>query len=278
MSSSGPNSPAVFVNQTAGSYTTAWSNIGNVATTDGAYASVSTTTSTDTQYLIAKGFNFTFPASATINGITVEIKRRQNSTGVQSHPDVSDNVVSLVKGGVLVGGNFASTTGWSSTAAYATYGGSSNLWGTTWTGPEVKAGSFGVALSAHVFGGSGFQNQVSAEVDHIRVTVTYTYAGNTKSVSSTVSVIAKPTRGVGKNFSTALSTAATLLRGNISRFPNVVSVTNHVTKGLTLSLKNRVSATSVLHNVSASAARLVPRSIRMWVWVQEKLEEDDWIS
>lgn len=278
MSSSGPNSPAVFVNQTAGSGTTAWSNIGNVATEDGTYASVTTGTVTDTQYLIVKSFNLGFPASATVNGITVEIKRRKDSSGVNPNPQVSDNVVSLLKAGVIAGANFASGDEWPTTAAYATYGGSSNLWGVTWTAPEIKAGSFGVALSAHVQCTPGNQNHATADVDHIRVTVDYTYAGNTKSVSNTISVIAKPTRGVGKNFSTALSTAATLLRGNISRFPNVVSVTNHVTKGLTLSLKNRVSATSVLHNVSASAARLVPRSIRMWVWVQEKLEEDDWIS
>jgi len=76
-----------------------------------------------------------------------------------------DNSVRLMKGGAFVGNNLANTTApWPIADAYASYGGATNLWGTTWTPAEVNNVGFGVGLSAVVQNGT-------AEVDHIRITI-----------------------------------------------------------------------------------------------------------
>lgn len=85
--------------------------------------------------------------------------------------DVVDTVVRLVKAGAVVGSNLADTsTLWPGVDAYVTYGGTANLWGTTWTAAEVNAADFGVVVSATVVGGV-------ASVGHVRITVAYTVQG-----------------------------------------------------------------------------------------------------
>jgi hypothetical protein len=77
----------------------------------------------------------------------------------------ADNSVRLIKGGTITGSNYAQTTlAWPATDAYATYGGCSNLWGTTWTDSDINSSSFGAVLSASVQNGT-------ARVDHMRITI-----------------------------------------------------------------------------------------------------------
>jgi hypothetical protein len=92
-----------------------------------------------------------------------------------TNADVVDSVVRLLKGGVLVGDNKASASTWPGVETVATYGASNDLWGTTWTPAEVNAADFGIALSVVVTEGS-------AQVDHISITVYYTFEGNSISV------------------------------------------------------------------------------------------------
>ncbi|HYG52040.1 MAG TPA: T9SS type A sorting domain-containing protein, partial [Flavobacteriales bacterium] len=79
-----------------------------------------------------------------------------------------DNEVKIIKGGSITGSNMAATPAWSTTEAYTTYGGSTSLWGTTWTANDINAVNFGVALAVRVQNGT-------ARVDHTRITV---YATN----------------------------------------------------------------------------------------------------
>jgi len=76
-----------------------------------------------------------------------------------------DNSVRLIKGGIITGNDYAQTTAaWPTTDAYATYGGSTDLWGTTWTDSDINANSFGAVISASVQNGT-------AQVDHMRITI-----------------------------------------------------------------------------------------------------------
>lgn len=89
----------------------------------------------------ATNYGFNIPAGATINGITVQINREgsANTLGL----GVRDSVVKLVKGGTVVGTNKAVTgTTWGTTFSTVTYGGTNDLWGTTWTPSDINSANF----------------------------------------------------------------------------------------------------------------------------------------
>ncbi|GEM_PF-5215912 len=76
--------------------------------------------------------------------------------------NTTDNVVSLYSGGALIGANLASGTAWATADAYTSYAG-------TATEAQINAADFGVVISATVAG-----RYVTAQVDHVRISVTYT--------------------------------------------------------------------------------------------------------
>lgn len=184
MATDGPRFPGTTANlSNAGSSenTDAWVNPGNVAADDATEASI-TAASYDTpdisQILVCSNFGFAIPAGATIDGILVEIDRRSiiASSG-------KDFRVQLAKGTTfasLVGNNKAvPATIWPTTSTVASYGSTSDLWGTTWTDSEINASSFAVMISCQA-------NIANADVgiDYVRITVTYT-AGPAKTGSET---------------------------------------------------------------------------------------------
>lgn len=77
-----------------------------------------------------------------------------------------DHSVRLLKGGVVTGSDLASSVAWPATDTYVTYGGATELWGTSWSLAEVNAADFGAVIAARV------QN-ATARVDHMRLTVYY---------------------------------------------------------------------------------------------------------
>lgn len=142
-------------------------NAGGAA--DGSPASAGpTTTTTDTNYLRASfpTNNFAIPANATILGIRVGYLKR--SVG-----NVYDNYIQLIKGGVIQAANRAdSTAAWTSnTYAWVYAGGSTDLWGTSWTPADVNATSFGAVLAAKLVPPAG--GSVEAKVDAIEIAVYY---------------------------------------------------------------------------------------------------------
>ena len=85
-----------------------------------------------------------------------------------------DNTVELLRGGSPVGSNKADVNAWPSlTDAATTYGGASDLWGTTWTAAQVNGSDFGVRIIADEISGT---DSVTARVDHVTVTIDYTPA------------------------------------------------------------------------------------------------------
>jgi hypothetical protein len=170
---SGPLSPSVAYSYScsfAFGSTTDYQPETNIMTSDNMYASAAHCDCCDlqTRCIRASGFGFTIPMSATITGIKVEIEKKRSSGGSGS---VEDNGLRLTKGGIEAGQNKKTTQNWPLTDAYSSYGGSIDLWGSTWTPAEINDTAFGV-----VFAGISYvcgTNSVSY-IDHLRISVSYT--------------------------------------------------------------------------------------------------------
>lgn len=167
MASQGPNSPSTA---TASN----WSSPNNITSSNNAHASKQFNSGGGTSdTLQATSFGFSIPSGATIDGIVVEIERYADSNFPTLN--ITDNEIRLIKGGVISGTNKATATSWSTTESYFTYGGSSDLWGLSLTRTDVNASNFGVSIK--VTGTVLEKAQVSAFVDHVRITVHYTESG-----------------------------------------------------------------------------------------------------
>lgn len=108
-----------------------------------------------TEGLMAIRFNFSIPAIATIERITVRVRKK--SLDLYEGPTLvtaptSDYEIRLVKYGVPEGNNKASpTVDWTATLTDWLYGTGVDpdpLWGTTWTAAEINSGGFGIMLAA----------------------------------------------------------------------------------------------------------------------------------
>lgn len=151
-----------------------WWNPGNAGNSDNAWAVAgSSTAKALTELLCVGGFDFSaIPDTATIQGIELSIERHKSSN--QMGKDVS---LRLTKNGVAVGEDKASPDQWPYAVpneAVKVYGGSSDLWGESWTPAEVKS-QLGVAFSGLVASGSElWVPSCSLLIDSIAVTVHYT--------------------------------------------------------------------------------------------------------
>ena len=173
---SGPNQASTG-NDVSGTGTVTWAGTGNIFADDGNYASATISSSSNTyhtHYLQGTNYGFAIPADANILGIQVSINRFCQTTSGSSN--VQDNIVSLIKGGTVTGSDRSLGGNWStSTSTVVDYGGTSDLWGTTWSAAEINASDFGIALSSTIVRTSGAT--VSANVDYMTITVTYSVAG-----------------------------------------------------------------------------------------------------
>jgi len=150
--------------------TIAWSNPNNITLPVGSpYATANLNTTSTTEYLQGTNYGFSIPADAIISGITVSIKRLSslNILGVS----IYDVDLKLLKNGTVAGNSNASAMGWPMLMDIATYGGTSDLWGTTWTASEINNANFGVSLSV---GNPSFFIPRVATVDYMQISVTYT--------------------------------------------------------------------------------------------------------
>ena len=139
----------------------AWTNPGNATgAADGVYASGNISSGgSNTNNLVTTNFGFNIPSFAVIDGIYVEFDRYGLSAQTLS--------VQIVKGGSLAGTAKAPLEIWPVTQeAWIGYGGSADLWGTTWTAANINSSNFGVAMSVRNTHGGG-----TAFVDSVRITV-----------------------------------------------------------------------------------------------------------
>lgn len=168
-----------------------WGNTNRAETQNDSGANVTVNDGEVSEYLRCTNYGFAIPNTATINGITVTVRRIVSGTGGGSIVD--DQVVQLVKANAVTGDNKATTTAYTTAWVDAGYGGAADLWGTTWTPAEVNANNFGVAFATHKVNNNSGNRTVS--VDVIRVAVTYTLDTTPPSVSAMVRADANPTNG-----------------------------------------------------------------------------------
>ena len=137
----------------------------------------------ETNYLVCKNLDSNIPNDATIEGIKIYIDRYNSFTG-DGTVIITDDAIYLTKNGTdTVGNNKSVGTVWPSTDTdtYATYGGVSDLWGTTWTASEINNDNFGVMIGPTIeFDGLTGENGGSAKVDHVYIEITYAGGSGTR--------------------------------------------------------------------------------------------------
>ncbi len=171
MASEGPLSPNTSSNDSSTGSDT-WSSPSNIYTEDDTFA---TSLGSLTYWLKSGGYGFDIPTDATIDGIVVRIKKDSNAVDGNDPP--YDGGVRIVKAGTIAGDDKAAGGYWpysgptgDANSAYTTYGGSSDLWGETWSPSDINDSGFGAAISA----GWETPDATNAKVDHFDITVYYT--------------------------------------------------------------------------------------------------------
>lgn len=134
---------------------------------DGGFATqaVSTTTANN-KGLHNFAYGFDIPSTATIDGIEVAYTWKKDSS-----PNITPVTVQLAKDNgsgswATAGSNLGDATALPTTVGTRTFGGPTNLWGTTWTPAEIKAANFGPYVQFARSGGTG-----NAYVDAAQVKV-----------------------------------------------------------------------------------------------------------
>ncbi|MGC1631939.1 MAG: LamG-like jellyroll fold domain-containing protein, partial [Gelidibacter sp.] len=139
-----------------------WSNPEGITPSNTGSASVNLK---DRKSHILKGSNYEFaiPTGATIEGIQIDILRAASSNGAHT---IKDEIVSLVKQGSSL--NFdieLFDEHWGNEAKTKTYGGSNELWGTTWTAEDINDLKFGAVYAV------SSEKNLSAIIYNMKITV-----------------------------------------------------------------------------------------------------------
>jgi hypothetical protein len=179
-----PASPTTAVTEDAGDDTVAWTNLG--AITQEGESSIPNEVRTGlmnedqtSDYLYVTGFGASFsfvPSDAVIQGIKVEIvKRIDPETGnpeIGNHidGDIEDYEIKIIRGGIIVGANRARIgEAWPVERRYFSYGGKTDLWGTTFSHADIIDTDLGVAIRVKKTG----DRQRRANIDHVKMMVYY---------------------------------------------------------------------------------------------------------
>jgi hypothetical protein len=183
------NSTIIVPNESTASWTNGTSSSGGAdqpwrsplltTSLDGSYADCNMTTITGTNksmFLNGTNFGFTIPDNAVIKGIIVGVTRSVNST---SSFTVTDYNVSLMKHGMLVGDNLATSTIYTTSLVNEDHGTSTEMWGQTWTPADINDAEFGVLFSVRRTNTSTTITR-AVRVDYINITVYYSWRISTK--------------------------------------------------------------------------------------------------
>lgn len=167
MPTTGPNFPTAATGNTSaiGGGTKIWTNPTNIEANDGAVATCTSVGGQVSDDLIGTGFGFAITSTDTINGILFEVRYACAGGGS------TENTVNLLKAGVSSGTNKSTGATPPTGLTTVSYGGSGDLWGTTWTPTDINNANFGAATSYNV----GAADNVT--VDFFRITITSTSAG-----------------------------------------------------------------------------------------------------
>jgi len=156
-------------NQTQTASTAAgWTNPTNVFVLDQVYATTTIAQNGNSPNLTVSNFGFTIPNNAVIAGVVVTIYHfDENGNG-----DLQDHSVNIMKALSVVGSNKAIVTPWAAGSEESyTYGGTSDLWGTTLTPSDVNGSGFGILFTAH--NSTSVDGPQTAGIDYVSITVYY---------------------------------------------------------------------------------------------------------
>lgn len=172
----GPRSPGTLADSNAIG-TVAWSNPSNAAASDNSRATANLSEpGLTSHYLKATNFGFTLPEGATVLGIEARVEKSKTELFT-----LTDAEVKIVKGGVVGSTNKRDIAEWPvNNDGIVTYGGPTDLWGTTWAVADVNGEGFGLVIAA--------QGRGVARVDDIEIVVYYSYAPEGEAYAATASL------------------------------------------------------------------------------------------
>ncbi len=189
----GPSSPTAASDTTINGSGSTWSSPSNALASDGVYSSASLGRNKYSDFLTVSGFGFTIPSDATINGIQADIEKYADNSNISDYEVEAYNPISA-----SYSANLGTTTSWPSTDTNVTYGGTTNLWGTSWTPAAIDSSSFSINISA--INNTSANKTYNAYVDYISVTIyysqpsftesSYEWYQNTNSISSPLTPLA----------------------------------------------------------------------------------------
>ena len=142
-----------------------WDNITFILNLDGNYASDDITKNDQSEFAKAYNYQFNIPDDATINGVIMRITRYSENDG-----NITDNEVYLLDTARNPKGtNKATSNGWAESPETVAYGGSSDLWGTSWTVADINNANFGIGVDAANSSSSNRQ----AYIDYLEISIHY---------------------------------------------------------------------------------------------------------
>lgn len=144
-----------------------WTSVANALADDTSYATVTADTYDTGKYTYivkASGFAMSVPAGAVIKGILVE-----TGSGADAGELSKDVLVQLSKNNTArVGDNKAKNENLTPAIVNRSYGGSTDLWGASWTAAEINASTFAVHFAMQAV-----NDNSDIYLDYIRATVYY---------------------------------------------------------------------------------------------------------
>jgi hypothetical protein len=141
----------------------------------------------DSHYLKLTNFGFAIAAGATINGIQAiyTIKSNYIDDGLANDRFIFDNSIRLYKAGVLAGTGKSNGANWPTTTGTRTFGGSTDLWGTTWTLTDINNSGFGIGNSVELEN-DGNKTGARGQVYSVAITVFYTTSSGAASATTRI--------------------------------------------------------------------------------------------
>jgi hypothetical protein len=165
----GPNTGSSSTTSSIGGYSQTWTNTGNVNSSDDVYSSfgnLADVMGSYSNYLTVTDFGFSIPSATIIRGIQVEVERSDPNS------KTSDYSIRIIKAGIIGSTEKSTGTAYPATDAYISYGGSTDLWGDTWSFKNIGNNDFGVAIAAQRNATGGV---TGGQIDNVRITVYYDY-------------------------------------------------------------------------------------------------------
>lgn len=142
-----------------------WANPNRVEISDDLYARVRLDPGETSKYLMVADFNYALPPGAVVQGIEVRVEAKEDPMA-----NVEDASIRLMKAGTATGADRAGAGIWEVKDTLNTYGGSTDLWGTTWTAADINDPGFGVLVSVRRTAGP---TQLRAYIDQVQIVVYY---------------------------------------------------------------------------------------------------------